>query len=97
MAASAAAVADIAIVDESTLRWYLPADDPAIGYAFCSKCGSSLFWRSSHDATQWSISAGTLDPPTGLQTTANWFADEASDYHRLDRDLPAIPGDGNSG
>ncbi|MGI9616922.1 MAG: GFA family protein [Acidimicrobiales bacterium] len=94
MAASAAAVADIEIVDSSTLRWYHPADDPAIGYAFCSTCGSSLFWRPSHDAAQWSICAGSLDPPTGLATTANWFADRAGDYHRLDPDLTAIPGNG---
>jgi len=53
-----------------------------------------LFWRSSSHAAQWSICAGTLDPPTGLTTTANHFADQASDYHHLDADVASIRGDG---
>lgn len=84
MAASAARTDAIEIADASTLRWFHPHDDPDIGYAFCTTCGSSLFWRPNAQADQWSICAGTLDGPTGLTTTADWFADEAGDYFNLD-------------
>lgn len=81
MAATSAARADLTVDDpESLLRWYSPV--PEAGYAFCGRCGSSLFWRSSADPDRWSICAGTLDPPTGLTTTQAWWTSQASDYHQ---------------
>jgi hypothetical protein len=80
MAATAARVADLKIDDdESNLRWFHPVPDT--GYAFCQKCGSSLFWQSRLTADRISICAGTLDPPTNLKTVQAWWTDEASDYH----------------
>ena len=40
-----------------------------------------------------SLAAEALDPPTGLATVFVLFAAEASDYHRLDPDLPGQPHD----
>lgn len=81
MAATSAARADLTVDDpESLLRWFSPV--PEVGYAFCGRCGSSLFWRSSADSGRWSICAGTLDPPTRLTTTQAWWTSQASDYHR---------------
>lgn len=86
MAATSAALGDIRIDDpESLLRWYFPVAEA--GYGFCARCGSSLFWQSSTDATRRSICAGTLDTPTGLRTTAAWWTSQASDYHTRP-DLP---------
>jgi hypothetical protein len=80
MAATAASVADLRIEDdEGNLRWFHPVPDA--GYAFCRKCGSSLFWQSRLTADRISICAGTLDPPTNLKTVQAWWTDEASDYH----------------
>jgi hypothetical protein len=80
MAATAASVADLKIEDdEGNLRWFHPVPDS--GYAFCQKCGSSLFWQSRLTADRISICAGTLDPPTNLKTVQAWWTDEASDYH----------------
>jgi len=80
MAATAAIVADLKIEDEdSNLRWFYPA--PEAGYAFCQKCGSSLFWQARLTADRISICAGTLDPPTNLKTVQAWWTDEASDYY----------------
>jgi hypothetical protein len=80
MAATAASVADLVIEDEdSDLRWFYPVQEA--GYAFCQKCGSSLFWQSRLTPDRISICAGTLDPPTSLKTVQAWWTDEASDYH----------------
>jgi hypothetical protein len=80
MAATAANVADLKIEDdERNLRWFHPV--PEAGYAFCQRCGSSLFWQSRLTADRISICAGTLDPPTNLKTVQAWWTNEASDYH----------------
>ncbi|RYP85022.1 GFA family protein [Nocardioides guangzhouensis] len=79
MAATSAAVADLEVVDaDDLLRWFFPV--PEAGYGFCSRCGSSLFWRSTGDPARWSIGAGTLEPPTGLRTVEAWWTSQASDY-----------------
>lgn len=87
MAATAAARSDIALSSDASLQWFHPTDDPEIGYGFCRHCGSSLFWRSTTDADEWSICAGTIDPPTGLATRRALFTGLASDYHRLDPEI----------
>ena len=80
MAATSALREAISVDDaDGLLRWFFPV--PEAGYAFCSGCGSSLFWQSQGDPTRWSVCAGTLDVPTGLRTTEAWWVSEASDYH----------------
>jgi len=87
MAATAAAREDVHVDDpESLVTWFRPV--PECGYAFCSRCGASLFWRGE-GAADLSICAGTLDPPTGLQSVAAWWVSEASDYH-VRPDLPEL-------
>ena len=85
MAATNGHVDDVEIADpDALLRWYEVA---RAAYGFCGRCGSSLFWRGAGTPDRISISAGTLDPPTGLQTIAAWWTSEASDYH----DRPHLP------
>jgi hypothetical protein len=80
MAATAADVPDLKIEDDDgNLRWFYPVPDA--GYAFCQKCGSSLFWQSRVTPDRISICAGTLDPPTNLKTVRAWWTGEASDYY----------------
>jgi len=79
MAATAAALDDVVIQDQTSLRWYEPA--PGVFYGFCVNCGSTLFWRTSARPDQLSIAAGTLDQPTGLRTTRAWWVAEAGDYY----------------
>ena len=86
MAATSARLEDVSIEDhDSLLRWFFPV--PEAGYAFCSRCGSSLFWQSAAEPTRRSICAGTLDTPTGLRTTQAWWISQASDYFNR----PALP------
>jgi hypothetical protein len=85
MAATAAATEDVAIHGD-TLIWYDATDQ--VQYGFCGRCGSTLFWRTGRRPDSISIAAGTLTPPTGLETTAAIYADYGSDYHPYDSTIP---------
>ena len=91
MAATAAKLADFALTAEESLRWY--SHQPDVEYGFCNQCGSTLFWRSEASSGSISITAGTLDHPTGLQTVASLFDAEAGDYFVLPETADSNPGD----
>jgi hypothetical protein len=79
MAATSAVRDDVEIDDgEGLLTWFFPVEEA--GYAFCRRCGSSLFWTADSSPEWISVCAGTLDPPTGLRTVEAWWVSEASDY-----------------
>jgi len=81
LAATSADVGAVEIEDvEGRLTWFRPVDEA--GYAFCRRCGSSLFWQGLSTPDRLSICAGTLEPPTGLRTVEAWWTSEASDYHQ---------------
>jgi len=79
MAATSALVTDVEVTDSGALSWYEAAE--GVFYGFCSTCGSSLFWKVGNRPERLSICAGTLDPPTGLDTTVSIWMAEVSDYH----------------
>ena len=94
MAATGALAADITVEQFDALRWYCPDDDPNVAYAFCRRCGSSLFWRIVDQGDQpehWSICAGTLDTAVALSTEAVWFSDHAATHTHLDPSAQHIP------
>jgi len=83
-----AAPADALTLNERRgLRWYV-ADGRERG--FCAECGASLFWRRT-GSDQTSMSAGTLDAPTGLRTALHIFTDSRGDYYEITDDLPRYP------
>ena len=82
MAATATEAKNLVIESEKTLTWWQRT--PTVSYGFCSKCGSSLFWKASDKSKMISILAGSLKVPTGLVTTLAIYSDDASDYHQLD-------------
>lgn len=90
MAATAAKVDDVEISGD-TLKWYDATDQ--VQYGFCSNCGSTLFWRTERKPDLISIAAGTLTPPTGLETVAAIYTDYAGDYHAFDETIPSYPED----
>ncbi len=71
----------IRLVSQETLVWYDSSDSARRG--FCNRCGGNLFW-SKHDEAHLSITAGTLDSPTGLLLTRQIFTEDAGDYYSLD-------------
>lgn len=85
VAATAARREDLALVESRGLRWY--GSSPAARRGFCRTCGASLFWETISGG-RISIMAGTLDLPTGLETVAHIFIDDAGDYYTIDDNLP---------
>lgn len=78
MAATAAVADELTFDTDETLSWY--SAQPGVFYGFCSRCGATMFWRADDKPGSISISAGCVDPPTGLQVAGVLFADEAADY-----------------
>jgi len=89
---SGVARAGLEVIEGRGLTWY---DSSAFARrGFCRFCGSSLFWESPSQS-HISVSAGTLDQPTGLRTIGEIFVADKSDYYELDERLPAFPGSSN--
>ena len=65
-------------------KWYRSSPNSRRG--FCAKCGSLLFWEPA-DGSHISISAGSLDQPTGLRIGEHIFTDHKADYDRA----PPLP------
>jgi hypothetical protein len=85
-ASTAVARGDLVLLEERGLRWIRsPRSDARARRGFCSECGSSLFWDAPGRETI-SISAGTLDRPTGLRVASHWFVSQAGDYYDLPDD-----------
>jgi hypothetical protein len=91
---TACAHADLVLVAAGGLRWH---ESGGRSRGYCNGCGASLFWRAAGRDTT-SISAGTLDAPTGLRTIAQIHTDDAGDYYtiagegeRFAGELPVTP------
>jgi hypothetical protein len=77
---------NLVLLEKRGLRWIgSPRSDARARRGFCSECGSSLFWDAPGFETI-SVSAGTLDPPTGLRVASHWFVSQAGDYYELPED-----------
>lgn len=76
---AACAEEDLELTAAESLRWH-PFDGRTRG--FCSTCGSALFWRAEGRDTV-SLTAGTLDEPTGLRTIAQIHTRDQGDYYEL--------------
>jgi hypothetical protein len=78
---------DLELKSSQTLVWYQSSATAERG--FCGTCGSNLFWRQ-FDSDTTSITAGTLDTPTGIAMEQHIFVADKSDYYTLDDDLPKL-------
>lgn len=89
---SATRADDLVIGDTEALRWIAsPESDHGARRGFCGACGSSLFWQAA-GGERIGITAGTLDPPTGLRVAAHIYTHQASDWdERPDDGLPRDP------
>ena len=89
--ATAARTTDLEIGDTTDLRWLpSPRSEHGAERGFCVRCGASLFWR----VPGWdrvSISAGTLDEPSGLRVAAHIWVEQGADWERPAAGVPAYP------
>jgi len=84
-AMTSAPSANIELTASESLVWYKSSDTAERG--FCGRCGGNLFWKQrGRDAI--SITAGTLDTPTGLTVEEHIFVADKSDYYTIDGALP---------
>jgi hypothetical protein len=80
-AMTSAPSANFELVNSDELRWYNSSGSAQRG--FCGRCGGNVFWKQvGRDAI--SITAGTLDPPTGLAIEEHIFVADKSDYYDIE-------------
>lgn len=69
---------DLTITDDTAaLSWYRSSEKVERG--FCGHCGSTMFFRRDGADTM-TITAGTLDQPTGLHLKMRIFTEDMADY-----------------
>ena len=90
-AMTAVPAAALTLLAEASLTWFRSSEAAERG--FCGRCGGNLFWRprSPDDQTIY-VTAGTLDPPTGLRIGGHIFVADRSDYYRIPEDEPQSDG-----
>ena len=82
---------ELELTEQRGLVWRAtPSSDAGAERGFCRECGSSLFWRAPARPTV-SVTAGTLDGPTGLRTIGHIYDAQRADWEPVD-DLPRRPG-----
>ena len=80
MSATAAADADFKFTQTRGLKWYRSSAEAQRG--FCGECGSALFWkRDGSDSI--TITAGSIDGPTGVALEGHIFCKSAGDYYEI--------------
>jgi hypothetical protein len=72
----------VVVTAGETLSWHAASEWGERG--FCSRCGSSLFWRMAGEPTNWAVNAGAMDDETGLTLETHIFADRAAPYTIFD-------------
>jgi len=80
---------ELVLTREDGLKWY--ASSARARRAFCSDCGSGLFY-DLHGRDIVSICAGALDQPTGVRTAMHVFAGSAADYEQDEAAAPRHDG-----
>jgi hypothetical protein len=86
---SAARTAELTVAGGDALSWYRASPEARRG--FCSRCGSTLFW-AREGADRVSITAGSLDAPTGLKTVRHIFVADKGDWYEIADGVHQSPG-----
>lgn len=76
---------------DETLTWYESSDWAMRG--FCSRCGSSMFYRLKGEANFWAIAIGVLDHAPDTTLGKEIFIDEKPALYALQGDHPRLTGE----
>ena len=71
---------ELIITEARGLKWYRSSDEARRG--FCQECGSVMFWKKD-GSKDTSITAGTIDGPTGAPLEGHIFCESAGDYYEI--------------
>ena len=71
---------DLKFTQDRGLKLYRSSPEAQRG--FCGECGSTLFWKKDGSSTT-SITAGTIDGPTGVALEGHIFCESAGDYYEI--------------
>jgi hypothetical protein len=85
VAATSCDTPDLAMVRSESLTWYRSSQVAQRG--FCRTCGGNLFWKPDH-GDYVSITAGSIDPPTGLRIAEHIYVGSKSDFYDITDRLP---------
>ncbi len=80
MTATAAMRETLTVEGAENITWFTSSDTARRG--FCKHCGSNLFWEGK-DLPYTSITAGSLDGPTGLKLDRHIFVADKGDYYAI--------------
>lgn len=82
---------EVALLSSETLTWFRSSDWAERG--FCSKCGTSLFWRFSEEGGETVVAAGALDDQASLKGPGQHiFVDQKPTYYEFADDAPRLTG-----
>lgn len=79
LSATSAATSDFKLLRGAQVRWFRASNTAR--RAFCSQCGSTLFWQADAQPERISIATGLFDGPTGLVTEGHIFCADKGDYY----------------
>jgi hypothetical protein len=85
LVAASCRVADLHLTASVTLAWF--QSSPEVQRGFCSHCGGNLFWRERASEDIY-VTAGTLDPPTGLRIAEHIYVASKSGFYDITDGLP---------
>ena len=80
MSATACADEDLSFTEQRGLKWYRSSGEAQRG--FCQDCGSVLFWKRD-GSNKISLTAGSIDGPTGAPLEGHIFCESAGDYYEI--------------
>lgn len=68
---------------EDRITWYRSSDQAQ--RAFCSVCGSSLFWQPTMEGYEFTVVAmGLFETPTGTRLAKHIFVGDRGDYYDIE-------------
>lgn len=77
---SVARAGDLELTRTDGLKWFQSSATASRG--FCERCGSALFWKPV-DRDRVSISAGSIEGPTGVRIAAHFHCVSKGDYYDI--------------
>ena len=76
----------LTIQGNENVGWYESYKKVARG--FCSRCGSTLFWKPNLEGYEWiAVAMGLFDERTGTRISKHTFVGEKGDYYDIDDGL----------